>query len=124
MTIDGIDILADYGLKLLNIDGLYDFPARKKTTDVTGTNAKDIVFEPQKVTLKFKGVFASKDILISQIKAFETLLKSSLSHLVYPTAHGVYFYGAVADGFDVKTYWQFNAVVVTVPFTVVQESLP
>jgi hypothetical protein len=121
MTIDSVDILADYGLKLLNAENLYDFPARKKTSEVQGIEAKDIVFQPQIVTLLLKGVYASKAVLISQLKAFETLLKSSLKHAVVITAHNVWFTATAADGFEVKAYWQFNAAVIKLKLTIVQD---
>lgn len=118
MTIDTIDIKTTYGLKLINVGNLLDLPARKKIMEDPGFDAKDLKYVAQKVNFTFFGVYADAASLISNLKAFETLLKSTLKHAVVLPSHGTWFTATAADGFQTTNYLRHKAVKVNLTLTV------
>lgn len=120
MTIDGVDILTIYGLRLLKVEDFHQLPERKKTTAFDGTADKDIVHGSRKITLSLKGSYSSPALVISQLKAFETLLKDPLIHEIDIPEHGINVFATATDGFQVKPYLRFNAAIVTLTMTIVE----
>lgn len=98
MTIDGVDILDQYGLKLLREEGLDSLPARKKVLSEPGFEAKDIVFDAVEPVLVLFGRYADASSLISNLRSFETLLKSDLKHVFESTSRGWNFTAACPAG--------------------------
>ena len=121
MTIDGVNILQEYGLKLIKLEDYYDLPARKKVLTEPGVAAQDIVFEARRATVTLKAVFATTELFIQQLKAFETVIKWPLKHAVTIPEHGLAFTATAADGFEVKTWLKFNAAVVKLTLTIIEE---
>lgn len=120
MTIDGVNILTIYGLKLMKLEGFHELPERKKTTAFDGVAAKDIVPASRRFTLTLKGTYSSAALVITQLKAFETLLKDLLIHEFDIPEHGINVFATAADGFEAKTWLQFNAAVIKLTLTIVE----
>jgi hypothetical protein len=112
MTIDGVNISA-FGMKVLNLDDYYSLPARKKILAEPGTEAKDIVFQPQTATIKLLGRVADTTDLLTKLEAFETLIKSSLKHDVVLMARGESFVGVFDRGYELQMPF-INGKIITV----------
>jgi hypothetical protein len=103
MTIDGTNI-STFGLKLLNAEGLYDLPARKKILSEPGNESKDIVFLSKEAIVTLLGRYSSVGSLVSNINAFETLLKTILKHDITLIGHNLTFTGIFDKGFEVVSF--------------------
>ena len=119
MTIDTINI-STFGLAILNLEGYYDLPARKKILSDAGTEAKDIRFEGKAATVTLLGRFTSTADLVSKLNAFETLLKTSLKHAIVLIGHGLSFTGVFATGFEVTSFNGGKIVKITLPITITE----
>ena len=119
MTIDTINI-STYGLKLLTLEGYYNLSARKKILTEPGTEAKDIVFSGKETTVTLLGKYADVAGLLSNINAFETLLKSQLKHEIVLIGHGLNFTGVFDKGYEVVSYNGGRIIKVIIPITITE----
>lgn len=102
MTIDGTNITT-YGLLLNTIKNHLNKPARKKTLDEPGFDAKDIVFKSQYLNVELVGVFETPAALLAGVEALKTKIKLKIEHDFTIARHGLTFKGVVADGMKVDT---------------------
>jgi len=88
MTIDGVNI-STFGFFLSEVKGLYDQPKRKKTIKQTSTEAKDIEFVDDEVSVILAGRFETytalktgTDALIESLKVERSYSFSDYSKLI------------------------------------------
>ena len=103
MTIDTINI-STFGLSIINLEGYFDLPARKKVLNEQGNEAKDIRFVGKDVTITLLGRYVNAAALVTNLNALETLIKSDLKHAIGLIGQGINFTGVFNQGFEVTSY--------------------
>ena len=73
MTIGGINIKT-FGMFVSSVQGLYNQPARKKTLNEAGVEAKDIVHAENIITVNLGANYADVAALKTGVEAFKTAI--------------------------------------------------
>jgi len=119
MIIDDINI-STFGLKLLNLEGYYDLASRKKILTEPTNVSGDIVFQAKTATVSLLGRYVSSSSLLSNLNAFEILLKSQLNHTIELVGHELSFSGVFANGYDVTSYNGGKIIKITAQITITE----
>ena len=116
MTIDGVNIWT-WKLKLSDVDGLLNQPARKKTLDEDGTEAKDIKHVNNKILVTLVGEYESVADLRTYTSGFKAAVQpgeKTFAFLNYSTS----LTGIVVNGAAIDTSYDSLTVKVTFEITV------
>lgn len=120
MIISGTNISA-FGMKLLKVDGLYNLPSRKKTTEFREQDAVDMVNNPGKIAVSILGRgYADLSVLTAAVNGLKTLIQTNTVHEIQLVGHGETFNGTFADGFQATPYIVNKGVVIKADITIVQ----
>lgn len=119
MIIDAVNI-STFGLKLLNLEGYYDLASRKKILTEPTNVSGDIVFQAKTATVSLLGRYVSSVSLLSNLNAFEILLKSQLNHTIELVGHSETFTGVFASGYEVTSFNNGKIIKITAIITITE----
>ena len=128
--LDGLDILDTYNIRVMKVDGLYDFLERKGKTahnweDEDGeeeyVDSNDIYFLPRDITIKCYIRVSSRNDLLTSLDAFKLVLQSAGLHTFKVPYMSINYNIYFKDGgkVDIQSKWAENqAHVVIGVFTI------
>lgn len=104
MTIDGTDIQAVYGLRLLELKDYFNLPERKEILPVPSFTANDIKLNDGQAKVRLLGKYADQATAVSQYQAFAAFIKGALKHSFNLTGHNLTFTGICKSGMKVNLH--------------------
>lgn len=119
MTLDGEDLLYNYELRLMGVEGHLDLPQRKQIAKRSYFDTDD-VYESLVVTVRLFGKYDTAADLRTVTDAIRTLITDNAVHAVTISEHSLSQFSAVVrNGAKVDIYGRY-AVVITIPFTITE----
>lgn len=119
MTVDGVNILTTYGLKLVTVKDHLSSPARKKILQTPAMTANDIKMDERQFTVVLFGEYTTKAQVALAIYGIKTLFEAVHIHIVSIPAHGIGKSVVCKEGIKVEPYG--TAVLLTIKMTVTDE---
>jgi hypothetical protein len=87
MTIDGVNILTTYNLKLSTVNGHISMPSRKKLFNYPTYREADIRFEEKTFEVVLFGFYSSSTQLKSMVQGLQNILDAKVVHDVVIPRH-------------------------------------
>jgi acid stress-induced BolA-like protein IbaG/YrbA len=119
MTLDGEDLLYNYELRLMSVEGHLDMPRRKQIVKRAYFDTDD-VYEAAIVTVRLFGMYETVEDLRMVTDAIRDLMTDNATHTVTISEHSLApFYAVARNGATIEIYGRY-AVVITIPFTITE----
>lgn len=117
MTVDGINILTTYNLRLETVKDHASLPARKRILQEPAFTASDIKTEERQIIVSLFGEFASRAVAASVVNALRVIMITSTKHTISIPAHQVSVTGVFKQGAKVETYGTSIHITITITVT-------
>lgn len=121
MTIDGVNILTTYNLRLSTVNNHLNMPSRKKLFNYPTYRAADIRFEEKTFEVILYGFYSSSTQLKSMQQGLQNILDAKVVHDVAIPRHQINIKSVFKNGVSITTEENYTIATVKMLITETNE---